>query len=66
MTSDPIHETSSPDPRDQLDSLTGEQQVFARVVGHALAEAWRRRWRKATDQPDSQTQQDAQPPQRTL
>lgn len=53
MKSEPIHDPSGkrpqPDSNDQTVCLTDEQRAFASVVGHALAEAWRRRWQQDTD-----------------
>jgi hypothetical protein len=53
MNSSPIHESpgdpSQPDQRDQTGDLTDEQRAFAKVVGQALAETWRRQWRQPAD-----------------
>ena len=66
---DSIHEPSGgpsrPDPIDQAGSLTDEQKAFATVVGQALAEAWRRKWRKVTDEPKVSSPQNARPSTRT-
>jgi hypothetical protein len=54
MNSQPIHESPGepvqPYHQDQVDDLTDEQRAFARVLGQALAEAWRRQGRPTTDQ----------------
>lgn len=50
MNSESIHEQTNEPSRsfrdDLSDSLTAEQKTFARVLGQALAEAWRRRWQQ--------------------
>ena len=53
MNSEPIREQSGeqsqPDSNDPTQRLTDEQRAFASVLGHALAEAWRRKWRQGAD-----------------
>jgi hypothetical protein len=55
MISESICESSSdpsqPDRRNQTGGLTDEQRAFAKVVGQALVEAWRRQWRQPTGNP---------------
>jgi len=69
-SSDSIHEPSDgasrPEQIDRAGLLTDEQKAFATVAGQALAEAWRRKWRKVADEPHLSSAQDAQPSTRTL
>ncbi len=48
---EPSGESSRPDLIDRTGRLTDQQRYFARVVGHALAKAWRRRSQEADDEP---------------
>lgn len=65
MNSKPIQKTSSPASSGHQGCLTDQQRSFAEVVGHALADAWGRRWQGRTDSPRVTSQQDAGPSTRT-
>jgi hypothetical protein len=54
-TPEPSGGPSRPDPTDRAGQLTEEQEAFASVVGHALAEAWHRRWQKASGHPPARS-----------
>ena len=66
---DSIHEPSGgpsrPEPVDQAGSLSDEQKAFATVVGQALAEAWRRKWRRGAGEPCVSSPQAARPSMRS-
>jgi hypothetical protein len=51
MNPDPIDNPSSPSPHDPSGGLTKRQRAFAEVIGHALAEAWRRKGPLGSDRP---------------
>ena len=69
MNSEPIHEpggmSSPPAPTGPTDRLNDDQRTFAKVVGYALADAWRRRWRSATGSPANLLSPETGPSSRT-
>lgn len=59
------NEPLEPAPVDQIGGLTEQQQAFAKIVGQALAGAWRRKWKDVTGKPHASSQQDERPPARS-